>query len=202
MGKTKVRACAFDLGGVLMAYTPERRLQALAEQTGLAPADVRRRLFDSGFSRGLDEGRIKARNVLAEAEKLLGKRLGKAVLERCWAQAFQPVDSVIALAASLRPQIATAVISNNGELTRRALQSAYPGVLDGFRPVLFSCDVGSCKPEPAIFTSLATLLDLEPAEVLLIDDSTVNVTMADSLGFQTHHFTSARALAAHLTANT
>lgn len=181
-----------------MSYHPERRLRALAELTGLPEPAVRRRLFDSGFGRALDEGRIKARDIDGQAEKHMGKRLGQSALELCWAEAFEPMDAVLALAKSLRPGLATAVISNNNDLTRRALQRAYPGALDGFRPVLFSSDVGSCKPESGIYMSLATLMDLAPEEILIVDDDALNIAIADSLGFQTHLFTTARSLATAL----
>ncbi len=45
------------------------------------------------------------------------------------------------------------------------------------------------KPDPEIFhLTLRRMGAPDPAEVLFIDDSAVNIAAADALGFQTHHF--------------
>ena len=45
------------------------------------------------------------------------------------------------------------------------------------------------KPDPEIFhLTLRRMGAPDPAEVLFIDDSAVNIAAADALGFQTHQF--------------
>ena len=48
----------------------------------------------------------------------------------------------------------------------------------------FSCDVRSAKPAPEIFRHCLKGLDVEPAEVLFLDDKLENVRAAETLGIQ------------------
>jgi putative hydrolase of the HAD superfamily len=46
----------------------------------------------------------------------------------------------------------------------------------------FSCEVGLCKPEAAIYWDCLNKLGVRPSEVLFLDDRESNVRAAESLG--------------------
>jgi len=45
------------------------------------------------------------------------------------------------------------------------------GLLDLFDPIVFSSDVGACKPDPAVFSRLVELAGVAPSEVVHIGDN-------------------------------
>jgi FMN phosphatase YigB (HAD superfamily) len=54
--KDRKRAVLFDFGGVVCTFSHDARLAALARASGLRPAEVHRRLFESGFDLASDRG--------------------------------------------------------------------------------------------------------------------------------------------------
>ncbi len=58
------------------------------------------------------------------------------------------------------------------------------GLYDGFDPVILSCDVGFAKPDREFYEKAIELLDLEPAEILLIDDQDKCTVAAEAFGMK------------------
>lgn len=133
-------------------------------------------------------GRLKAQKAYREGVRLLGKRLSEERFTQIWISAFRPDEAVIALVIELKARCGVALLSNNSTMVRSGLESAYPHVMELFRPRLFSADLGLMKPDPRVFAAALELLGCEGHEALLIDDSVNNVSIAESLGLQTHNF--------------
>ncbi len=71
-------------------------------------------------------------------------------------------------------------------------------VLRHFRDIVVSGIEKIAKPSPRIFELAARRFGHAPAEMLFIDDSLPNIETARTLGWQVHHFESARALESDL----
>lgn len=71
--------------------------------------------------------------------------------------------------------------------------------LHRFRDIVVSGQIGLIKPDPAVFHYARTRMgDPDPGEVLFIDDLPRNIAMTDALGYQTHLFTGAARLESEL----
>lgn len=70
--------------------------------------------------------------------------------------------------------------------------------LELFAGILVSGEEGMIKPDARIFELTIERFSLAPEQTLFIDDSLPNITAAAALGFQTHHFAAAPALAEDL----
>jgi 2-haloacid dehalogenase len=57
-----------------------------------------------------------------------------------------------------------------------------------FDPIVLSCDVGICKPDPAIYSLLLQRLSLPGERVLFVDDREDNLAAAAALGIRGHLF--------------
>jgi putative hydrolase of the HAD superfamily len=86
--------------------------------------------------------------------------------------------------AGVGVHLATNQHRRRAELMQRTL--GYEAVVDsGF----YSCEVGAAKPEPAFFRRvLQRLGEPEPASVVFVDDSLVNVESAAALGLRAVHW--------------
>ena len=66
------------------------------------------------------------------------------------------------------------------ELSRHVTKSFQS--LSGFEYLIYSCDYGSMKPEPAIYRKCLELLKAAPQDILYLDDRAENVEAAARLG--------------------
>jgi FMN phosphatase YigB (HAD superfamily) len=67
-------------------------------------------------------------------------------------------------------------------------------ILRTFDKIFSSSLLGIAKPEPAVFRKVASLLLLEPREILFLDDSIENTAAAAAEGFQVIHYQGLEAL--------
>jgi putative hydrolase of the HAD superfamily len=58
-----------------------------------------------------------------------------------------------------------------------------------FDVVIVSCEVGLCKPDPAIYRTCIEQLGVPPALTLFVDDRMENLDGAEAVGLRTFHFT-------------
>jgi putative hydrolase of the HAD superfamily len=58
-----------------------------------------------------------------------------------------------------------------------------------FDVVIVSCEVGVCKPDPAIYRTCIDQLGVDPEQTLFVDDRLENLAGAKAVGLQTFHFT-------------
>lgn len=193
-----IAAVAFDLGGVVFRYRPERRLDAFARATGRSPAELQKALIDSGYARSCDAGRLTGDAAYREGTRLLGQRLGFGRFRSIWIEAFEPDPDVVALVRRLREQLPVAMLTNNSDLVRSGLEARYGDVMELFRPRVFSADTGVLKPDPRLYRTLLELLDQPPERVLYVDDEPVCTATAAALGMPAHRFESAASLRALL----
>jgi len=190
----RVRNIVFDFGGVLVQWRPER---LLAEQFPDAPErDIARRdIFGHAdwleFDRGtLHESeavlRFAARSGLPESRI---RALFAAIREE-----LQPKHDTIAVLRRLSARgVPLYGLSNMSADIFQWLfeRNDFFALFDG---IVVSGSVGLIKPEPAIYSHLATVHGLVPEESLFIDDMPANVAAARDVGFQAIRFTGAEDL--------
>lgn len=191
---TAIRLAFFDLGGVVAAFRPERRLSALASLGRVDAAALEARLWSSGLSRRFDAGELDLEAMVACLQHALGARVDRAALARAWALAFEPDAEVFAIAEALCRLVPVGLLTNNPPLLRSALASHLPAIGRVFDPVLFSYELGACKPDPEAFARAAERVELPPGALLLVDDSPENVEAARRAGWEALPYTSPAAL--------
>lgn len=182
----------FDYGGVISSPPTPQDLAALAAAFDTCvPA-----LVDAYWARRRD---YDLAELTAEAYwQAVADRLG-----RCLAAGLTPelvrldiaswlhlrpgtVRLVEALAASGRR---LAVLSNAPQEMATAI-AALP-VARHFEHLLFSCQIGTAKPDQRCFRETLARLAAEPGDVILVDDRPDNVAAAARLGMLTIAFTGA-----------
>ena len=189
-----VDSVLFDLGHVLIDWNPRH---------------LYRKIFD-------DEAAMEA--FLAEvctqewnAEQDAGRTTAEATAERI-ARFPEHADNITAyygrfeemlpgpipgtpdLLAAVHAVMPVYALTNWSAETFPIARRLFP-FLDLFAGILVSGEEGMKKPDPRIFERTIDRFDLAPARTMFIDDSRANIDAANALGFQTHHFSAAPALA-------
>jgi putative hydrolase of the HAD superfamily len=67
-----------------------------------------------------------------------------------------------------------------------------------FERIFVSAEMNALKPEPAIYLEVASELGITPAQMVFIDNRSVNTDAAAALGITVHHFTGVDGLATFL----
>jgi len=187
----KPEAVIFDMDDVLCRYDLGRRLRALARITGQTPRDIRAAIWDSGFEDAADSGGYPdPDDYLREFASRLGFPLTRAQWVAARREAMQPWPDMLALAKSIGGQTRIAIYSNNGPLTKAALDDLFPACAEIFAEHYHSFEFGLKKPDPKSFTKLMERMGTDPARCCFIDDKKSNVTGARMAGLRGHHFVS------------
>jgi putative hydrolase of the HAD superfamily len=193
------RAVVFDYGEVIsFSPSPEDR-QRMVDAAGV-PAEDLWRAYDADRDR-LDQG------VLSTTEYWLGIGAACGVTwdvpqaQRMWALDFRGWTSA-------DPEVVRVIADLVAGGTRVALLSnAHPDYGAPFRfspvgalfeQVFVSGELLLLKPDPAIYRHAADALELDPAELVFIDNREVNVRGAESIGITGHVYTDPASLRSFL----
>jgi putative hydrolase of the HAD superfamily len=179
---------------VVCRFVPERRFAALERLTGLSSAEIHARVWESGLEEACERGDFPGEEAAARVATALGRPLTLDQLAATWAMAFEPDPEMLEVARTQRARGPIGLLTNNGPLLLHALPTALPEIARGFDPVLFSCRLRALKPTPALFTAVLREVRREAGEVLLIDDSVVNVEGARAAGLRAFLYTNPAAL--------
>jgi 2-haloacid dehalogenase len=190
---TSIAAVVFDIGGVLLDWSPDHFYR------GLIPDDELREWFltevcSPEWNATLDAGR----SFDDACDELAARHPDHAHLVHAWKRQDEMVlgevpgtgDVVRALKASGVPLYLLTNMPADVFVRRRERFD----ILREFTGAVVSGEEGVLKPSREIFGRVATRFELDPARTLFIDDALVNVEGARAAGFQAHHFTNAASL--------
>lgn len=182
--KIRVQGVVFDYGNVLCTPQLPADRELMAETCGMKLPRFEELYWR--FRLAYDRHDLNGDSywsAIAEAEgrTLSRQKIAKLVLldSQSWAR---PNEPVLRWAEELRRAgFRLAVLSNMPfEISRYLLENCPR--LAAFHHLIFSCDEGSAKPEPAIYLKCLAALELQPEEVLFLDDRLENVQAASMLG--------------------
>jgi epoxide hydrolase-like predicted phosphatase len=183
-----IRAVIFDIGGVLEITPPTGWVEAWETGLNLQPGAIERQLGDvwrAGAIGSITE---------ADLERSVQLRLGldqaqvAAFLDDLWTEYLGTLNvELTAYFGSLRPKYRTAIISNSFIGAREKEQQCYQfDTLCDF--IVYSHEVGIEKPARRIFELTCERLEMQPTEVVFLDDFEPHVAAARELGMVAIHF--------------
>jgi epoxide hydrolase-like predicted phosphatase len=183
---TQICAVIFDIGGVLERVAdPDVELGAkwrgrlgldqAAFSAAMHAVDPQLRAQTGHMSEAEYRGRCAAELGLSAAQ-------ADEFMSDMWDWYCGKLDEdLMAFAASLRPGLRTAIISNSADGSRREEIGRY--AFDRlFDPIIYSHEVGLAKPDPAIFELTCARMGLAPAQTIFVDDVPGHVAAAGTVG--------------------
>ena len=185
-----IEAVIFDYGKVLSNSEDPDAQRKLIALTGLERPD-----FDHHYWRhrhAYDMGRLNGHTYwvqvasdaglsftpdqideLIETDVLMWTSLNEEML--CWVIALQEAN------------IKTAILSNMGEDILAYMRQEF-GWLAHFQHHTWSCELGICKPDPAIYLHTCQKLRVDPPQALFLDDKPENIATAAQVGLHAIQF--------------
>jgi len=165
-----IHAVIVDLGGVLLNVPDTKRRYAKWEtRFQLQPGELHLILRQAGFFADADAGRFSEQGMVFRLGTILGLDEEEALefLRDLEAQKELNQD-MAAFLRSLRPPYKTAILSNAWPGARKQYaRYQFEKLVD---TVIYSCEEGIAKPEPAIYHLAYQRLGVTPEEAVFLDD--------------------------------
>jgi FMN phosphatase YigB (HAD superfamily) len=183
----KISAICFDLGNVLIRVEWQRLAEQLAAKSPFTPEEVKKILREDPQPVAYELGEIPSTKFFTHLKKILKYKGTAKEVRAAFSDIFSLLADHIALAAMLAPHYPLAIISNTNEAHIVHAEGAY-SFFSLFPTRIYSYEVKMMKPNRDIYDAArAALGNVDPLEILFIDDLEPNVLAASKLGWQTIH---------------
>jgi HAD superfamily hydrolase (TIGR01509 family) len=186
---TDITVLALDLGNVLVKVDHLRFCQRLAILTGLTPEAVYAQVFESDLEFGYDTGRLTSEAFHRRVMEHFEVALPFSEFSFWWSDIFDPMEGMAELVGRLAARYPLHLLSNTNALHFAYIRKNY-AFLDLFQSFVLSFEVGSRKPEPAIYQALLQRTGGPAARCLFVDDKLPFVIAARGQGLVSWQFTS------------
>lgn len=198
----QTRFVFFDLGNVLLRFSLEKMGRQGAELTGCTPEAILDAVFGDGMYRRVECGYISEEEFYEEFRRKTGTNPDPIRLSEALSDIFTVVDETQLLVHRLASEgFPRGVLSNTGTVHWNYCCREFPFLLNCFpKNHVLSFRVGAMKPDRAIYeaawnTAKQDVPDIEPGEILFIDDVEKNVAGAGDYGLDAVQFVSKEQLA-------
>jgi epoxide hydrolase-like predicted phosphatase len=178
-----VKALIFDLGNVVIDIDFERIFKKWSFYSGV-PVEQMQAVFeiDSAYEQH-ERGEIEGIEYHQHLERMLEMQLSYEQFCEGWNDIMvAPINDTVRVLESLRGRVPLYALSNANTLHKNYWEETYHVELSHFDEVFVSSDLGSRKPEPAIYLRALEHIRAEPEDVIFFDDLAKNVEAARALG--------------------
>jgi putative hydrolase of the HAD superfamily len=185
----------FDLGNVLLFFCHDRMCRQLASFCRVDEESVRRLLFTEGLAPLYERGSIDSRALHARFCALAHRDLSFAGLMRAASDIFEPNLPLFPLIKELKGKGHRLILLSNTCEAHFDFAYLHFPILHLFDAFILSYQVGSLKPEPAIFQAA---LSQAVGPNFYVDDIPAHVASAKQCGLDGEPFISYTLLVEHL----
>ncbi len=144
-------------------------------------------------SLGYETGRIGTVDFLKELNRVLRTDIEEMEFTTLWNATFRENKEMSELLQELKKSYSLYLISNTNENHYGYIQREFD-VARHFSELILSYEVGSAKPELAIYKEVLSRSGIAPGRCVFVDDLEHNVRAAQELGLQALLFTTPEAL--------
>lgn len=185
-----------DVDGVVVHAPDGRRWDAdLEADLGIAPAALQELLFRSHFD-AVSLGRADLLEVLAAVLPKIAPHVTPKAFVDYWFEKDSRLDHVLlddlaaVRAQGMRLHLATVQEHHRARYLWETL-----GLKDRFDAMHYAAALGCAKPDPAFWAAVQDRTGFAPADLLLIDDSPLNIEAARRAGWRAELWDGTRRLA-------
>jgi putative hydrolase of the HAD superfamily len=192
MVRMKLSAVIFDYGGVISTPQDRSRQQSMCDAAGL-----RREVFEElyyrfrvDYDRGFIDGDEYWQRILCSGGVQASDQLVKYLIQEDILSWMGVDQRVLRWAWRIADQgLMIGILSNMPRDELEYFRSEFEW-FDRFNVTVFSCEIGSAKPELQMYERLLREVKVPPDEVLFLDDRRENIDAARHAGLHAQLFSS------------
>jgi HAD superfamily hydrolase (TIGR01509 family) len=178
-----VEALLFDLGGVVVEIDFGRAIAAWARAAGVRPEQLASRFTQDAAYERHERGEIDGAQYFESLRQSLGLALTDAQLTDGWNAIYvREVPGIRTLLQSVTGRIPVYAFTNSNPTHQAYFRPRYAEVLQPFRKIFDSCEMGLRKPEAPAFRAISQEIGVPLDRILFFDDTAVNVDAAAAIG--------------------
>lgn len=172
----------FDLGGVVLNWTPEKIIGQFFEEED-ALLHVQEKIFKHEDWNEFDRGNLETEILLQRISARTGMEIkrGHEFLNAVFLS-LEPIPGTLELLYKLKAAGQRLFCLSNINLPALVYLKQTYAFWEVFHGCVFSCFVKMIKPEEGIYKYLLSQYDLNPHDCLFFDDTQVNIEAAGKLG--------------------
>lgn len=191
----------FDLGNVLVNFDHRTAAANLASLSGYPVEIIYEHLFVTDLQERYETGLINSRQYVDELNGLLDRDLSSEQILLGISDMFEPNTAILqALSLVRQSSVPIGILSNTCEAHWNWLMERDWPVLHGwYDKIMLSYEVGSMKPNAAIYAACEQACGLAGSQIFFTDDRADNIAAAKTRGWTTHQFRSVEPLLDQLT---
>ena len=194
MAVSLIKAIVFDLGGVYFEDGTAKAMKKFEKILNLQVEKLSEVFGEQGYGRDYRLGKISESEFWEAARESLNLDPGMIKrLKEIWHSSYTQNKSMKTLVRELRKDYKVAVLSNNIKERVQYLNRKY-NLNKEFDDYVYSFKYGFMKPDSKLFRILFQKLQIEQDEVVIIDNSAINIETFRRLGFKTILFQSVKQL--------
>ena len=183
---TQIKAILIDIGGVLWHPKETPLSDSWAARCGLSAEAFDQIVYHSEWGSQALVGNISG----SEMWENIGKQLGLSLVERseCEKEYWAGIWDIEFLdyCRTLKSRYKLGIVSDAESNAREMVKTWINETL--FDVIVFSSEIGVCKPHPHIFRNALERLGIAAAATVFIDDQENNVNGAKALGIHVIHY--------------
>jgi putative hydrolase of the HAD superfamily len=190
----KIEAILFDLGKVIVDFDVRPAMQTMLDCCRSTRETFEKVLWDKAWMRRYERGEISTKDFHEYLCRAANLNMDLGHFCDTWSRIFaaEPMISYDLLAA-LKRHHTLVLVSNTNEAHAAYIRKNYR-IFDYFDQHILSYEVGSLKPDPAIFERAIAAAGHPPGALFFTDDREENVLAARQFGMHAHQFVSERSL--------
>jgi len=195
--KFNIKNIVFDMGSVLLEYTPREYSHRIITDPKAAES-VYRELFQGDEWKQIDAGSMTEKEAIVQIQKRIPKYSDSVQLAMDnWTEALKPMAGMPEIIRGLREKQYRIFLLSNTSLRFYKFYYNFEvfSYFDGF---IISAKEEMVKPDHAIYKLLFSRFRLNPSECLFIDDLQVNIEGAEKTGMHGHLFKGSEELDSYL----
>ena len=183
-----VQALLFDLGGVLIDIDFDRVFAHWARYAPISALQIRERfVFDDTYHR-YERGETDDATFFEFVRRTLDLDASDEQIRDGWNAVFVAQnEAVLGMVRQVSRLLPSYAFTNTSRSHQSAWSTAYPDVVDAFRRIFSSAEMGLRKPDRAAFEAVTGAIGLAPGSILFFDDLPSNVAGARAAGLQAIH---------------
>ncbi len=194
MALNNIKIILFDLGGVIINLYPERTFRAFANLAKTSEEEVLMIYEDAEYFKHHEKGLIDDELFRDKLRKSLTIIIADNELDSAWNAMLGEIPSDrIATIEQLKKGYKCMVLSNTNSIHEQHFHQQLSSkhglshLSELFDQVFFSHEINERKPEVEVFEIIVDRCGVQPNEILFLDDSELNVEMAERVGMHGLH---------------
>ena len=188
MALAEIEFVYFDLGNVLVAFDPALACANVAEKAGITSEQADAVVYASGLQTRFETGEISGEEFADQVRRRLTlhmEQLPTPILLDAVSDMFAPIDSMRGVIDQVRRRgLRIGILSNTCEAHWDWISRQQYAVMDReFDTAILSYEVGSMKPDAAIYEAAEGAAGVSRERILFLDDRQENVEVAVTRGW-------------------